>query len=60
MYEDELKALFGVGRWGHIKTEAENAWYEGKDADANPYNLKHQEAEFWCWLRRWQLMNRTC
>lgn len=58
--ENELEGLFGVGKWGHIETEAENSWLEGNDADANPYNQKRQNVEYWCWYKRWKLCNQWC
>lgn len=58
--ENELRGFFGVGKWGHIETEAENAWLEGVNADANPYNQNTQKIEYYCWNNRWRLCNKWC
>jgi len=48
------------GKFTQIKVEAENAWLEGANADANPYNERTQNVEYWAWYRTWKECNVNC
>ena len=51
-------ARFG-SRFDSIKIEAENAWLEGKNADANPYNKNNQPLEYNTWYAAWLNCNKN-
>ena len=51
----ELAFLFSRNEWEQIKTEAENAWLEGKDANANPYPVNSNKHLIW--HRAWHQCN---
>lgn len=50
--------LFGRGNLGTIKVAAQNAWLEGKDADANPYDSTVYWIEHGVWYREWFKCNK--
>lgn len=41
-----------------IETLAENAWLEGEDADANPYDIQEETHKHFTWLRKWKECNK--
>jgi hypothetical protein len=49
-------------RWVRdIRTDAQNAWRDGKDADANPYNKdKGQSIQHDIWYLEWLQCNKNC
>ena len=57
---DDLLALFAYNKWDAIRTEAENAWLEGANADANPYNQKTDFLKWSVWNKRWCDCNKYC
>lgn len=42
-------------KWSRIDIEAENAWYDGLNADANPY--AENSIEHSAWYNRWYQCN---
>lgn len=61
---DDLMSLFGFERnkryskFTQIRVEAENAWLEGVNADANPFNKG--TVEYWTWYETWKKCNVNC
>lgn len=61
---EDLMFLFGwkknvkYGKFEQIKIEAENAWLDGKDADANPYQKGTVQNS--CWYSQWLSCNKNC
>jgi len=46
--------------WRDIDTDAENAWRDGKNADANPYNKDNKPIHWRAWHNAWYQCNVNC
>lgn len=67
---EDLMFLFGhkkkgerendSGKFGRIRTRAQNDWYEGKDAKDNPYDKEMRPLEHEEWYNTWRQMNINC
>ena len=61
---EDLMFCFGIrkgtrySKFEKIKIQAENDWYDGKDAKDNPY--KHGTIEYDVWNCQWILFNKNC
>jgi hypothetical protein len=59
--QDDLMFLFGIRKNGKsertIAIEAENAWLDGKNADANPY--PKDSGQHFEWYRFWYQCNKN-
>lgn len=57
---DDLAFLIGHSDIENVKIEAENAWLNEANADANPYNQKINEWQYDVWRSRWKECNKYC
>jgi hypothetical protein len=55
----DMVAFFARGKAETIRTEAENAWLEGKDAKDNPYRDKEVfYGNYYLWNKYWIECNK--